>query len=491
MATGTIEILKHFATALAAGESLRDGSQNALERISDGLPGSRIAFIARASQDRGVADIVASHGLHAADFRRLESRLPTSSLWRILHVATPFVIDDLSQDPMLNFIGFASGSEKLAAVPLIAGARAVGLLAIAFSRGVQVDERRTIQLLETAAAMIAHTMRVDQTVGVENQRLAEENRRLTRELKDRYDFGNLVGNSGGMRQALDQVRQIARSNSAVLLRGEPGTGKDLFASAIRYNSLRSKRPFLKVDLGVMPPANIITELFGPTGHLRAVEGGTIFIDEISSAPAKAQQRLSDLLKDVRGATRDKPGEFNVRIIAATSRDLEVLTQEGKFSRQLYDELSSFTIYLPPLRERKSDILLLADHFLEKFAADQKKSILRISTPAIDMLTAYHFPGNVRELENVIEHAVTVCDSNVIHGHHLPPTLQTAEVTGTETRVTLDSAIATFERDLIQDALKSTRGNVASAARMLDSTERILGYKIKKYDLHPRRFKKWK
>jgi Nif-specific regulatory protein len=155
---------------------------------------------------------------------------------------------------------------------------------------------------------------------------------------------------------------------------------------------------------------------------------------------------------------------------------------------LFYRLNVFTIFLPPLRERKSDILLLAEHFLAKFEREHGKEIKRISTPAIDMLASYHFPGNVRELENVIERAVLICDEHVIHGHHLPPTLQTAEVSGTVTQVSLVAAIEAYESDLIQDALKSTRGNVAKAAKMLDSTERILGYKIKKYGITPKRFR---
>jgi Nif-specific regulatory protein len=133
--------------------------------------------------------------------------------------------------------------------------------------------------------------------------------------------------------------------------------------------------------------------------------------------------------------------------------------------------------VPPLRDRKADLLLLADHFLEKFSREHGKVIKRISTPAIDMLMAYHWPGNVRELENALERAVLVCDGPVIHGHHLPPSLQTADSSGTVTRVSLKDAVAAFERDLIQDALKTTRGNRAKAARLLDTTERILNYKV--------------
>jgi Nif-specific regulatory protein len=148
----------------------------------------------------------------------------------------------------------------------------------------------------------------------------------------------------------------------------------------------------------------------------------------------------------------------------------------------------FTIFVPPLRERKSDLLLLADHFLQKYAKEHGRDIRRISTPAIDMLTSYHWPGNVRELENVIERAVLICDGAVIHGHHLPPTLQTAQASGTFTRLSLAESIAAYEKDLIQDGLKTARGNRAKAARLLGTTERIFNYKVRKYAVDVDRFR---
>jgi len=160
---------------------------------------------------------------------------------------------------------------------------------------------------------------------------------------------------------------------------------------------------------------------------------------------------------------------------------------GTFREDLFYRLNVFTIFAPPLRERKPDIMLLADHFLGKYSVEHGKHIKRIATPAIDMLTSYHWPGNVRELENTIERAVLVCEGSVIHGHHLPPTLQTAEASGTMPRTSLVDTVATFERDLIQDALKSTRGNRARAARLLQTTERILGYKVRKYGIDCARF----
>ena len=148
----------------------------------------------------------------------------------------------------------------------------------------------------------------------------------------------------------------------------------------------------------------------------------------------------------------------------------------------------YSIYLPPLRERKTDIPLLADHFVEKHAAGHTKDVRRIATSAIDMLMSYHWPGNVRELENCIERAVLVCEGGAIHAHHLPPTLQTAEVSGTLARQSLKEALAAYEKDLVQDALKSARGNRAKAARLLDTTERILGYAVRKHRLDPDRFR---
>ena len=180
-------------------------------------------------------------------------------------------------------------------------------------------------------------------------------------------------------------------------------------------------------------------------------------------------------------------KVNVRLIAATNKDMEQAIAQGTFREDLYYRLNVFTIFVPPLRDRKADLLLLADHFLEKFSREHGKVIKRISTPAIDMLMSYHWPGNVRELENTLERAVLMCDGQVIHGHHLPPSLQTAEASNTVTRVSLADAVAGFEKDLLQDALKTTRGNRAKAARLLDTTERVLNYKVRKYGIDVRRF----
>jgi Nif-specific regulatory protein len=174
-------------------------------------------------------------------------------------------------------------------------------------------------------------------------------------------------------------------------------------------------------------------------------------------------------------------------VAATNKDLEAAVKEGTFREDLYYRLNVFSVFLPPLRERRPDISLLADHFVEKYAAAHGKDVRRLATTAIDMLMSYHWPGNVRELENCIERAVLVCEGGVIHAHHLPPSLQTAEVSGTLPRRSLEEAMGSYEKDLIIDALKTARGNRAKAARLLDTTERVLNYKVRKYAVDVKRF----
>jgi len=179
---------------------------------------------------------------------------------------------------------------------------------------------------------------------------------------------------------------------------------------------------------------------------------------------------------------------DVRIIAATNRNLEQAVIEGGFRSDLYYRINVFPIYLPPLRERKTDILVLAEFFLEKYARENNKSIVRFSTPAIDMLMGYHWPGNVRELENCIERAVLLCEDQVIHSFHLPPTLQTGQTSDTLPDVSLESAVERLEKEMIVDTLKHTRGNISKAAKALYTTVRKLSYKADKYDIDPRQYR---
>ena len=184
----------------------------------------------------------------------------------------------------------------------------------------------------------------------------------------------------------------------------------------------------------------------------------------------------------------EPIKVDVRVITATNRNLEEMAEQGKFRLDLYYRINVFPIYVPPLRERRSDLLELVDYFLEKYSKQNNRQVVRISTPAIDMLMAYHWPGNIRELQNIIERAVLLSQDGVIHGYHLPPTLQTGEASGTEPKEALQAALDAVEREMIVEGLKANRGIMAKAARQLGLTERTMGLRVKKYGIDADRFK---
>jgi Nif-specific regulatory protein len=257
-----------------------------------------------------------------------------------------------------------------------------------------------------------------------------------------------------------------------------------------------------VNCAALPETIIESELFGHEkgaftgaiaqrkGRFELADGGTLFLDEVGDLSPATQIRLLRVLQEKEfervGGTATL--RANVRLIAATNQDLEALIERGQFRQDLYYRLNVFPIHVPPLRERRTDITLLADHFVEKYNKVHGKNVRRISTPAINMLMSYHWPGNVRELENCIERAVLLTQDDVIHGNHLPPTLQTAEATGTQPQGPLDAALEALEREMVLDALKSARGNMAKAARALGITERIMGLRVNKYGVDPKRFR---
>lgn len=452
--------------------------------------------------------IVASHGLDQSGARRVRYRVGEGITGRVVETGKPIVVPQISLEPMfLDRLGVRKRTLRrqeltYICVPILVNGKTVGALGVDLRYRAERDYERSTTFLSIIATMIAQAIKVGHLIEADKQRLLDENIHLKQELRERYDFSHIIGNSHPLRQVYEHVTQVARTNTTVLLRGESGTGKELIAHAIHYNSLRANKPFIKVSCAALPETLIESELFGyekgaftgaqnrKKGRFELAEGGTLFLDEIGDLNISTQIKLLRVLQEREferlGGTETI--KSNVRLVAATNKDLEKAIGEGQFREDLYYRLNVFTIFVPPLRDRKSDVLLLADHFLEKYSREHGKRIKRISTPAIDMLASYHWPGNVRELENIIERAVLVCETNVIHGHHLPPTLQTAEGSGTVTRLSLETAVEAYERDIIQDALKTTRGNRKRAAQLLDTTERILGYKVKKYGVDCARFR---
>ncbi len=480
----------------------------ALERVLEILDrelGMKRGAIALLEENGNNLAIRFAHGLSEGERKRGRYRLDEGITGKVVSSGKPIIVPQVSKEPLfLNRTRRpAPGQEEsFLCVPIKDRRKTIGALSTTYPFQPNRNYEDSIKLLTIVASMLAQSLRLADLVRKEKAQLVDENALLKRELQEKYDFRNIVGTSTQMREVYEQVAQVAHTNTTVLIRGESGTGKELVAHAIHYNSPRAARPYVKVNCAALPESLIETELFGhekgaftgafqrKKGRFELAEGGTLFIDEIGDLSPAMQVKLLRVLQEreferVGGTETIKA---NVRMITATNVDLETAVQEGRFRSDLYYRLNVFSIYLPPLRERRTDILLLADHFLEKYGHQNGKNIKRISTPAIDMLMSYHWPGNVRELENAIERATLVADGNVIHGYHLPPTLQTAEGSGTVTRMSLEHAVEAYEKDLIQDALKTTRGNRARAARMLDTTERILGYKVQKYEIDCQRFR---
>jgi len=410
-----------------------------------------------------------------------------------------------------------SGGTRLLAGPVIVEGSAVGLMAF-----LQRDGRRgplpgggsdePLAMVERAAALLAEACSFRRQIGraalhaeevrrpVAVAAVPAPGREAPRSLAE-PDYG-LVGRSNALREFLSLVATVAPADSTVLLSGESGTGKELAARALHGASRRSAGPFVAVNCAAIPESLVESELFGHErgaftgaqalrrGRFELAEGGTIFLDEVAEMPLGLQAKLLRVIQE-RSFERvggGRPIRADIRIVAATNRDLTREVREGRFREDLYFRLAVFPLRLPPLRERGGDVVLLADHFAEKIGRRIGKPIARISTPALDLLTIYHWPGNVRELENAIERAVLLSADGVIHAYHLPPSLQSAESTGTPPGSTLDAALARLERELVVEALKIEGGNAAAAARRLGVTERRMGLALRRFGIDWRRFR---
>ncbi|MBK9313635.1 MAG: nif-specific transcriptional activator NifA [Acidobacteria bacterium] len=498
-----LSALLDVSQALGSTLDIREAVEKVLE-ILDRELGMRRGAIALV-RSSGELAIRYAHGLSEGEKQRGRYQINEGVTGKVVSSGKPVVVPQVSKEPLfLNRTRKRSAGqeESFICVPIKDRRKTIGALSIIYPFRQNRNFEDSLKVLTIIASMISQSLRLAQMVEEEKAQLVDENALLKRELQEKYEFRNIVGTGKEMREVYEQIAQVASTATTVLIRGESGTGKELVAHAIHYHSPRSARPFVKVNCAALPESLIESELFGhekgaftgavarKRGRFELAEGGTLFLDEIGDLSPALQVKLLRVLQEREfervGGTETI--RVNVRVIAATNVDLEQAVSDGRFRSDLYYRLNVFSIFLPSLRERKTDILLLADHFLDKYAKQNGKRIKRISTPAIDMLMSYHWPGNVRELENVIERATLVCEGNVIHGYHLPPTLQTAEGSGTVTKMSLENAVESFEKDMIQDALKTARGNRARAARMLDTTERILGYKVKKYAIDNRRFK---
>ena len=501
-----LSLLFEISRTLERSMDLRDVVGPVLKAMATNM-GMLRGTLTLLNRETGEISIEAAYGLLASQQKRGQYKLGEGVTGKVVQTGKPAVIPRISEEPQfLNRTGARKRLRKkdisFLCVPIILGNEVIGALSAdrLFAETVSFEE--DIRLLSIIASMIAQAVKLRQGAIEERKKLLEENIRLQQVLKDRFHPSNIIGNSKAMQSVYDLIAHVSKSDATVLIRGESGVGKELVANAIHYNSLRANKPFIKVNCAALPETIIESELFGHErgaftgalsqrkGRFELAEGGTIFLDEIGDLSAALQIKLLRILQEkeferVGGTTTIKA---NVRVIAATNRNLEKLATDGQFRQDLYYRLNVFPIHIPPLRERKTDIPLLIDFFIEKYGKLNHKDIHRISTAAIDMCMSYHWPGNVRELENCIERAVLLTNDDVIHAHHLPPTLQTPKTSDVSVEATCEAVLDNVERNLIMDALKASRGNMAKAARALGLTDRVMGLRIKKHAISPKSFR---
>ncbi len=497
-----LSLLYHVSRILDQSLDIREVVTPVLEALdehADLINGTLTLF------NRNTSDILIerSHGLSSRQARQIRYKLGEGVTGKVVQTGEPAVIERTSDaDHFLDKTQRGKSADlSFICVPITEGNEVIGALSVNRRYDPAHDLQSDVRLLTIVASMIAQAVKLRRLAEEEQDRLEAENRRLKAELQNRFRPANIVGNSHEMQQVYDQIAQVARSNTNVLIQGETGTGKELVAHALHYNSDRSEQPFIKAHCAAMPESVIESELFGHVkgaftgahtdrkGRFELAHGGTLFLDEIGDISPAIQIKLLRVLqeKEFERVGGTKTLKVNVRLVAATNRDLGDRVAQGEFREDLYYRLNVFPIFVPPLRKRKADIALLADHFLEKYVRESGREIRRMSSAAIDMLMSYHWPGNVRELENVMERAVLLAEEDVIHPHHLPPTLQTAEATGSPPRGDLKSLVEAYEKDIIRDTLKTARGNMAAAARALGATQRIIGYKVQKYGIDPKQY----
>ena len=494
-----LETLYKISQVLASGAQQKQTLAEVLDTLDSELEMNR-GTITLLSPDSSEIKIEVAHNISLEKSRRVSYQMGEGITGKVIQTGKAIIVPKVSQEPLFlnRFNRGEVDKEEISfiCVPISIGRKIIGTISVdrVYEQTKSLDEDKRV--LSIVASMIANDVKSRQEAVLYRQELENENLRLRHELEDRFRPENIIGNSGTMRDVYSQIHQVAGGDTTVLIRGESGTGKELVAHAIHYASPRSEGPFVKINCAALNENLLESELFGHEkgaftgaiqsrkGRMEESDGGTLFLDEIGDFSPMTQVKLLRVLQErqFERVGSNQTLRTNARIIAATNRDLEKAVNEHSFRQDLYYRINVFPIFLPPLRDRKDDILLLADFFVEQYSKKMNKDVRRISTPAINMMVAYHWPGNVRELENCVERAVLLSTDGVIHGHHLPPTLQTSDASDTIGTGSLKERVNLFERDIIVDALKRCNGSLAAAARDLGTTARIIGYKVKELDI---------
>jgi Nif-specific regulatory protein len=496
-----VKVLVEIGEVLSSSLDLEETLNSILRFLSESLNMHR-GTITLVDPRSNELHIEVAQGLTKEEKERGRYKIGEGITGKVVETGQPMVIKDIQAEPLfLNRTQARKDLEErkfaFLCVPVKVGNKVIGALSVDHLFKGDISYEEDIKVLTIIASMIGQAVRVRELAEKDKQAVVTENLKLRQELKGKYKFGNIVYGSKAMETILEGAAQVADSNATVLLSGESGTGKELVASAIHYQSPRANKPFIKVACAALPENLLESELFGyergaftgamerRMGRFELADNGTIFLDEIGDLTLSTQVKLLRVLqeREFERLGGNQTVKVDVRVICATHRDLLKMVEEGKFRQDLYYRINVFPMIVPPLRDRKEDIPLLANHFIHKYGKENHKSVRSINQPALEMLLAHDWPGNVRELENAIERAVVLCNKDTITPKELPPNLRIGEALNLPaTGATLPEIVASLEKKKIEDALNKYKTQ-RKAAKALGITERILGYKMLKYRLN--------
>lgn len=462
----------------------------------------------------GELAIEVGYGLGPEEIGRGRYRVGEGITGKVVAAGEPIVVPNVGKEPLFLNRTRARGDIKRSniafiCVPIKLEQKTIGALSVdrLFKENISFEE--DVRLLTIISSMVANAVRIHQIREKEKELLENENILLKRQLKKSFHPNNIIGESKRMADVYASIELVSQSRATVILRGESGTGKELVANAIHYSSERSDKPFIKVSCAALPETLLESELFGyekgaftgaaasKKGRFEMAHEGTLFLDEIGDIPMSTQVKLLRVLqeKEFERVGGTETLRVDIRLITATNRDLEKAVREGKFREDLYYRLNVVPIFMPALRERKEDIPLLVKHFLEETNRENNKNVHYVSDEAMEYLMNYAWPGNIRELENAIERAVILCQSDtltpnlfpipgtksnpVLASFNPPDSYSLLEMPGTHS---LPETVENLERQMIDRAMKQTSGNQRKAAKILGITERMLGYKLKLYGI---------
>ena len=503
-----LSLLYKISEIVAKSSDLEEAIPQAMIELANKF-GILQAFLTVLNRNSSKIFIEVAYGLTEEQKERGEYKIGEGIIGEVVKTGKSIIVPHISDEPRyLNKTKSTSkknDDDSFICVPIKAKNLIIGTLSVKLKYRSDRTFQNELQLLTIMASIFARLVRSRQDKIEELERLHYEKLREQGLYSYNDRITSLVGESGKMQAVYDLIAKVAVTNATILIRGESGVGKELVAKAIHDQSPRCDRKMVKVNCAAIPELLIESELFGyekgaftgadklHKGRFELADKSTIFLDEIGDLSLNLQVKILRVLqeKEFQRLGGSETIKADVRIITATNRDLEEMMLKNEFREDLYYRLNVFPLLIPPLRERRGDIPLLVNHFIEKYNKIHGLEIRRISSTAIDLLMTYHWPGNIRELENCIERASILSTDSVIRSHNLPPTLQSAASTHSRVDGSLEAILENVEKQMLIDALNLSKGNISKAAEQLKLTERMMGLRIKKYGIDPVIFKKFR